>query len=121
MKAKTTATVENEAARTLAPEDLRAGDYVSLDYEIIDLPSFFWCCDAQILPPGEPVRMPWQTADCGQPLKIKAICLPYVFVKKPSGEYRTLDVRRHRLVRLSSNYARAVWKALNKRATSETV
>ena len=121
MKTDLAATAENEAARSLAPEDLRAGEYVSLDYEIIEFPSFFWCGDAQVLPPSEPVRMPWQTADCGQPLKVKAVCLPYVFVKKHSGEHRTLDVRRHRLLRLSSNYARAVWKALNKQATSKTV
>lgn len=116
MKLKTTSGDETQAARTLAPEDLRAGDYVSLDYEILEFPSFFWCSDLQLLPPAEPVRMPWHTADCGQPLKIKAICLPYVFVKKPCGEHRTLDVRRHRLVRLAPDYARAVWKAMSKLA-----
>jgi hypothetical protein len=114
MKSSLAATAAIPAARSLAPEDLRAGDYVSLDYEILELPSFFWCCDPQLLPPAEPVRMPWQTADCGLPLKVKAVCLPYVFVKKSCGQHRTLDVRRHRLVRLAPEYAQIVWKAMSK-------
>jgi hypothetical protein len=103
-------------ASPLAAEDLRRGDYVSILYEIVEYPSFFWSCDPQLLTPGEPVAIRRLPSDCGTPLKVKAICLPFVFVKLPSGEHRTLDVRQHRLVRLSRSYARQVCKVLGKTA-----
>ena len=62
--------------------------------------------------------MPWRPDDAGTPLKVKAICLPFVFVKAPNGEGRILDMRRCHLVRLSSDYARSVWKALKKQKNS---
>ncbi len=49
------------------------------------------------------------------PLKIKAICLPFVFVKSPSGRFQTIDVRLAKLVRLERDYAQSVWKALKLR------
>ena len=57
--------------------------------------------------------MSCHTDDCGLPLKVKAICLPFVFVKKPCGKHRTLDFRQQRLVR-SPDYASVVWKTLSK-------
>lgn len=105
----------SELSRTLAAEDVRRGDYVSLLHEIVELPSYYWSCDAWTHPPEELVRLRWRTADCGLPLKVKAVCLPFVFVKKPCGEHRTLDVRHHALVRLTRTYGRAVWKALSKK------
>ena len=115
MKMQTEA--NSELSKSLAAEDVRRGDFVSILYEIQDVPSFLWSCDAHFLPPDEPVRMKWRTSDCGTPLKVKAVCLPFVFVKKPCGEHCTLDVRQHCLVRLSPHYARTVWKTLNKQAT----
>jgi hypothetical protein len=109
----------NELAKTLAAEDVRRGDYVSVLYEIVEFPSFFWCSDSWALPPDQPVRLKWRTADCGLPLKVKAVCLPFVFVKKPCGEYRTLDLRHHVLVRLTPQYGRAVWKALAKQSAAQ--
>src|SRR4029453_8801147 len=79
-------TAEAHLATSLAPEDIGPGDFVSILYELLELPSYFWSCDAQLLPPSEPIRMPWRTADCGTPLKVKAVCLPFIFVKHPSGE-----------------------------------
>jgi hypothetical protein len=104
----------DRSARTLAPDDLRAGDFVSILEETIEYPSFWWSCDPQLWPPSQPVRMSCRTDDCGVPLKVKAVCLPFVFVKKPCGKHRTLDIRQQRLVRLSAKYAGAVWKILSK-------
>jgi hypothetical protein len=103
---------ETLVARTLAAEDLRRGDFVSILHEILEYPSFYWSCDAQLWPPDELVRLTCPSSDGGTPLKVKAICLPFVFVKQPNGQHRALDVRRHRLVRLVRDYARPVWKAL---------
>jgi len=117
MKSQATTSSETHVARSLAAEDLRCGDFVTILSEIGEWPSFYWSCDSQVWPPNEPVRIQRHSDDGGTPLKVKAICLPFVFVKKPSGEHCTLDLRQHRLVRLSLDYARPVWKALSKAAS----
>jgi hypothetical protein len=117
MKSETTTSTETYVSRSLAAEDLVCGDFVGILHEIVEWPSFFWSGDAQLLPPNELVRLQCRASDGGTPLKIKAICLPFVFVKTPTGQHRILDVRQHRLVRLSRDYADPVWKALAKRRT----
>jgi hypothetical protein len=116
MKSQTSPTFETNATKSLAAEDLRCGDFVSILYEVTEYPSCFWCGDSRLMPADEPVRVPYRTADCGTPLKVKAICLPFVFVKKPCGAHRTLDLRQHTLVRLTPDYARQVWKTMSKAA-----
>lgn len=118
MNSETTTSTETNVSRSLAAEDLRCGDFVAILHEIVEWPSFFWSCDVQLLPPDELVRLQCRVTDGGTPLKVKAICLPFVFVKKPCGQHRILDVRQHRLVRLSSDYSKPVWKAMGKRATT---
>jgi hypothetical protein len=116
MESQTTTSDETIVARSLAAEDLRCGDFVSILHEIVEWPSFMWSgCDSLLLPPDQPVRLASRSSDSGTPLKVKAICLPFVFVKQPCGTHRTLDVRRHRLVQLSPEYAELVWKSLAKR------
>jgi hypothetical protein len=111
MKSNAATHDETNVSRSLAPEDLRCGDFVAIVQEVVEWPSFFWPCDAQLLPPTEPVRLVCRGTGGGTPLKVKAICLPFIFVKKPCGQHQTLDVRQHKLVRLSGLYAKAVWKA----------
>jgi hypothetical protein len=121
MKAQVGTSCETYVSRSLAAEDLRCGDFVSILYEVVEFPSFWWSCDPQLMPPSEPVRLQCHSSDGGTPLKVKAICLPFVFVKKPCGQHRTLDVRQHRLVRLSPDYARPVWKAMSKQVRARRV
>src|SRR5262245_57311657 len=116
MKSPASINGESCVARSLAAEDLRCGDFVAILHEIVEWPSFFWTCDSHLLPPDEPVRLTCKSSDCGTPLKVKAICLPFVFVKLPSGQHRTLDVRRHQLARLDADYGQTVWKTLSKQA-----
>jgi hypothetical protein len=115
MKAKEDLARETHVSRLLAAEDLRRGDFASILHEVVEYPSFWLGCDAQLYPPNELVRMQCRSSESGVPLKVKAICLPFVFVKKPCGEHRTLDVRQHRLARLSADYARPVWAGTERR------
>ncbi|HEX5105717.1 MAG TPA: hypothetical protein VFV87_17980 [Pirellulaceae bacterium] len=104
-----------DVSRALAAEDLRCGDYVAILHEVVEWPSFFWCAaDPHLLPPDQPVRLATRSSEAGTPLKVKAISLPFVLVKKPCGEHLALDVRQHRLVRLSADYAREAWKTMSK-------
>lgn len=114
MPPDTTTNSDTQLGRSVAPEDLRRGDFVSILTEIAEYPSFLWDGDSQLLSANEPVRVPCRPDDGGIPLKVKAICLPFVFVKAATGDRRILDVRKCQLVRLSSDYVRSVWKALKK-------
>jgi hypothetical protein len=118
MKSPTATRAASTISRPLAAEDLRCGDFVGILSETVEWPSFFWHCDGQILPPDQPVRLTCKASAGGTPLKVKAISLPFVFVKRPGGQHQTLDVRRHQLVRLSPKYAREAWKALSKQSAS---
>ncbi len=98
-------------AALVAPEDLRRGDFVALLSEIIELPSFLWD-ESPASGRDELVRISRLPTEDRAPLKIKAICLPFVFVKLPDGKFQTIDVRLARLARLDRAYAKAVWKSL---------
>ena len=106
-------------AKALAPEDVRAGDFVSVLDEICELPSFFWHESGSLAPRDELVRIRCTPTSEAVPLKVKGVCLPYVLVKLPCGSKRTLDVRKSRLARLDRHYARAAWKAYKKRAAND--
>lgn len=100
-------------AATVAPEDLRAGDYVAVLNEIVEFPSCCWL-ELSMHPPEEPVRVRMMSLDAGVLLKVQAICLPFVFVRHAEGRLESLDIRRVQLVRLSRAYVRAVRKAVRK-------
>jgi hypothetical protein len=101
------------AAATVAPEDLRCGDYVAVLNEIVEIPS---CCWLELAshPPEEPVRVRLMARDSGLPLKVQAICLPFVYVRTPEEWSESLDVRRVQFVRVSRSYARMAWKQARK-------
>lgn len=103
---------ESHTAKILAAEDVRCGDFVGILREVVEYPPFFWDCAGEASVPREPVRVPVRAADGGVPLKVKAICLPFLLVKTPQGQHRTLDVRQCELVRLGSDYAALAWKTL---------
>lgn len=105
---------QSELAKTLAAEDIRCGDVVAVLDLIQELPSFLWTAEPSVLPPGELVRLHCRNPEAGRPLRVEAVCLPYLLVSTPAGRPKTLDVRQCRLVRLSEVYARKVWKRLRK-------
>jgi hypothetical protein len=107
---------ELEVAASVAGEDLRRGDYVAVLSVIHEYPSFLWCCDSA-LPRDELVRVQYTDVDDCRLLKIKAICLPFIFAKEPAGAYRTLDLRFCRVARLAPKYARRVWRTLRRKRT----
>src|SRR5436305_14075311 len=81
---------DSSIAAVVAPEDLRRGNFVAVLSEIIELPTFLW---AETLSSGrgEMVRIRRLPTENRAPLKIKAICLPFVFVKRPNGQFQTID------------------------------
>jgi len=112
MKTGAASQLESTAAATVAGEDLACGDYVSLLNETVDFPSFLWDACGACLSPHELVRLRLIPENTGQPLKVIAICLPFVYAKTPRGEVATLDTRRAQLVRLDRKCAKLIWKEI---------
>ena len=112
MKTRVADQLEPSAAATVAGEDLACGDYVSVLNETVDLPSYLWDGCGATLPPHELVRLNVIPDEAGRPLKVIAICLPFVYATAPSGRVATLDPRRTRLVRLDPRCAKTVWKEM---------
>jgi len=116
IRKRTASRVAPDLAATLAPEDIRPGAYIAIARMSCEYPSFLWC-DSSFLPADQPVRIEWFPPDAGTPLRVEAVCLPFVLVKSPTGDHQTLDARRVRLVRLSDAYGRRAWKRLKKKTT----
>jgi hypothetical protein len=106
---------DSKTAKVLAPEDVRAGDFVALLHVVKEIPSFCWFGGIGTTRPDEPVRVPFVPKNGGVPLRVRSVCLPFILVKAPSGKQRNLDVRLARLARLDRAHARAAWKACKKR------
>ncbi len=101
-------------ARALAPEEIRPGDHVAVLYEIMEFPSWYWCDDSALVNREEVVRIRYVPREDAVPLKVRAVCLPFVLAKYPRDGERTLDVRRCRVARLDRAYAKAARKAYRK-------
>jgi len=97
-------------AATVAGEDIRCGDFVTVLNATFEVPSYLW--DQAMLAPTELVRLKMIPSDAGVPLKVFAICLPFVYAKDTKGEINTLDLRREQIVRLNGDCAEKVWNEL---------
>lgn len=103
---------DSTLARSVAAEDLRVGDDVTLLEQIFEYPTFLWHGDSQLERRDEPVRIMWTAPSGGRPLRVKSICLPFVLVKEVDGSSDVIDVRTVRMARLSDGFAQATRQAL---------
>ncbi len=112
MNAKMTSHLESRVAATVAGEDLVCGDYVTILTETVDLPSYMWDRCEIPLSAHELVRLKVIPEDAGQPFRVVAVCLPFVYAETPSRRTVTIDTRKIHLVRLDRRCAKVVWKRL---------
>lgn len=96
----------------IAGEDLVPGDYVTALIEMIELPSFLWSSDIAATPKDELVRLRYLPRDAGEPFKVIAVCLPFVYTKRANGKLATFDTRKHQLGKLDNFSGETVWKRL---------
>lgn len=128
---------DNTLAQAIAPEDIREGDFLAVLSEVDEVLPFgalFDCSPFNQPRSLEPVRVQWLPCGESVPLKVEAVCLPWVLVKAPMSAaarmfgwlhagasttpttmLRTLDVRRYRLARLTPDYGKRVYKLLKDR------
>lgn len=101
-------------AKALAPEDILVGDYVMVLQTVSELPSCLWAADAVTLSVDEPVRIHYLPSPVGLPLRVDAVCLPFVLVKRAVGNGEILDIRQCRLARVDRQFAKSAWKTSKK-------
>jgi hypothetical protein len=109
--ATTTKSVHAVALR-VAPEDVCVGMEIAVLTETFECPTFLWCGEMPSHSASEPVRLTMLPKDAGLPLRVKAVCLPFVLTVDPDGSGHLLDTRRMQLVRLDREYAKLVRKAV---------
>ena len=110
MKTSTEFHSATTVAATVAGEDILCGDYVTCSSVTCEVPSYMW--DQAMLPAAELVRLKVIPGDAGVPLKVFAVCLPFVYAKDTRGDVKTLDLRRQQIVRLNFDCAKEVWHEL---------
>jgi len=108
-------------AARLPPEDLRPGQDVAILTEVVECPTWLWCGELPGTRPDELVRLQTVGRGAGRPLRIKAVCLPFVLVTRIDGEARTLDIRRVQLVELDPAYAKLARKALRRKSSGRVL
>lgn len=122
---KTTTETRSKSVTTVAAriagEDILKGDFVTILSEIVELPSFLWSCSSIALPFDEPVRTRYLPRAAGKPHKVVAVCLPFVYAKRPRGKLIAFDTRQQQLVRLDRDNGRSLWKQMRKAARKKTI
>ncbi|TWU39496.1 hypothetical protein [Novipirellula artificiosorum] len=112
-------TVTTVAAR-IAGEDIAKGDYVTILSEITELPSYLWDRSGISQPIDELVRLRYLPRAAGEPHRVVAVCLPFVYAKRPKGNLIAFDTRQQQLVRLDRANGRSLWKQLGKTTKKKT-
>lgn len=108
---KTTRQPQSSLAATLAPEDVRKGDYVALLTRTYELPSYLWNDAFKT----DVVRLRLTAPDSGRPMKVRSICLPFVHVSCGRKKRKIVDLRTAQIVRVGKKYAKRVLKDIAKR------
>lgn len=92
--------------RIRSPEDIRIGDYVVKTHRRYQLVP----CSVERPMSGEaiePVILYGWPFDSGEPMKVLAVCLPFVMTESAEGLREAIDTRQDVLMRVSKTYAKA--------------
>lgn len=108
-----TASIQTETglqtvSRRLAPEDIRVGNHVTVLRQALELPTFLWCGETSAVDRERPVIYRHTPGNSGEPLKVLAVCLPFVYVENTQCEPATIDVRRSELAELAADYVEVI-------------
>ena len=103
--------IQTDYAKELHPEDIEIGDYVAISKSVYQYPSYLWHHDYASLPPHEPVNVTLLSYSV-VPLKVEAICVPFVLCRCPDEKTQCLDLRQTQLFRLTQEFAEAMRSSL---------
>ena len=92
--------------RIRSPEDIQIGDYVVRTHRRYQLVP----CNVERSVTGEaiePIILYAWPYDAGEPLKVRAVCLPFVMTENQYGSREAVDTRQDVLMKVSKAYAKA--------------
>ncbi|MDG1893566.1 MAG: hypothetical protein P8J37_01525 [Fuerstiella sp.] len=95
-------------SRRLAAEDIQIGSYITVVQQISELVSFLWLGDTSPEGREQPVLYRHTPSNCGEPYRVLAVCLPFVFGEDIRGEAETFDLRQCEVTQLTAGYVEAV-------------
>ena len=91
------------ACRAIHPEDLLAGDYVTVLQQTYQVATYAWYgIDTHQFPPNEPIEI--SLRGYFEALKVEDICFPFLLCTNNEGEVRVIDSRSNQLGKLSSSF-----------------
>jgi len=104
---------ETALARSLAPEDIKAGIYVMTLHRQnqIMMGKCSEIGDPEVVVIQVVTRPIWTEL----PGKVIAVCLPYVVIERAPSKTEVLDTRNDRLARVSKGFAKAALKSQTKK------
>lgn len=111
---KTATTKHRSTARSLAPEDVRPGQYVIITQVVYEFLPYAYLFEINRSQPIELLRIAYTSPDC-KPMRVVDVCLPVVVVKMPTGEHNTLDTRQVRLARVPLRFGRDTFIRLRRK------
>lgn len=106
----TTQTVPaDRLARVLAPDDFAPGIFIT----VLRVRNEYFPCGifSEVNEDTRPVQvqmMPWNDEQLGT-MRVIEFCLPFVLVRKPTGDTITLDTRQYQFAQLSDTFGQAVF------------
>lgn len=112
MESTTEVSFQTTVVTRLAGEDIQPGDFITVSSEVVEVPSYFWCCDSSALAKDELVRLRYIPRESGEPYKVITVCLPFVYAKSSKGAMATFDIRKHQLVKLEKVTGKKIWKRM---------
>lgn len=92
--------------RIRSPEDIQIGDHVVKTHKRYQLVP----CNVERSVTGEavePIILYGWPFDAGEPMKVLAVCLPFVMVKTTYDTREAIDTRQDVLMKVSKTYAKA--------------
>lgn len=105
-------------SKSVAPEDIRPGQYITLLREVHEFVNL-WAASDPLIKRDLLLRAEFIAEDAGLPLRVVSVCLPFVLAEAPNQKHRTLDTRRYAIARLDENYARKAMKRLSRIRTDD--
>lgn len=111
-------TIKMKAVASAAPEDLRRGDVVVRMYDTCQV---LRSTDGAVedRPAYVVERVRYVPCDAGEPLRVRAVCLPFVYVVKPDEAVEAIDLRVASIAKLPRKAGRRAFDALTPRGVRE--
>jgi len=88
--------------RSLAPEDIRVGDYVVVTHDTAQV--LLESCLPGATQALQLARVRFIPYRAGWPYRVVSVCVPFVIVQDFEGDVENLDLRQHSISRVDKHY-----------------